>query len=118
MKCLVPGDPFGPALPLDSSRLLFLNGLRIIVKNHESNQREKNNVDVTNHRINTAEALEVHDQLGTHFNADKSADDHDKPKLVVHIPELGVPHGGDHGFAGNMGHIGADGKRHGKAQDV
>src|SRR5512137_2695860 len=60
VKCFVPGYPFRPALTLDSPRLFFTHGFRIIIENHERDESKKKDIDITNYCINTAEAFEVH----------------------------------------------------------
>ena len=69
MKRFVPGHPFCSPLTLHGSCLLFLHRFCIIIENHERDESKKKDIDITNHRINAAEALEVHDQLGARIQS-------------------------------------------------
>ena len=64
------------------------------------------------------DALQPHDHLGADFKPHYRAPQHDEAQLVIHIAEFAVAHGGDEGFARHVGDVGADGKGHGKTQDI
>ena len=65
-----------------------------------------------------ADALQPHDHLGPHFEAHHRAHQHDEAQFIIHVAEFAVAHGGDQGLARHVGDVGADGKGHGKAQDI
>src|ERR1019366_5052227 len=89
-----------------------------VAEYHPGDQGEEHNVGPADIQVDFPDALQPHDHLGADLDSADRTQHHRQPELVVHVPELGVPHRGNQRLASHVGDIGANGKVHRKTQDV
>ena len=87
-------------------------------KDRPGDEGQQHQVQQAHIFFHLADALQPHDHLGPHFEAHHRAHQHDEAQFIIDVAEFAVAHGGDQGFARHVGDVGADGKGHGKAQDI